>query len=1270
VAPAGGSLGTCALNGELEHGECCTATCAGVADVLPMSCSDGILAFPLDCCPKSNGVGWNGEHEGVCELCPLGTSDADLDPGTPCVACAAGRFTDATGTAGTCPGHLPRGHLHVPRCVAGTYSVLGSTSASDCKKCHAGQVDLDALSSTPCTHCVGGTYSALHGATACVAVSSGMTGLTACAGPNGNGDPDPGYECMDSVAFGWSTCEALVTDDHICGTFCNAQCGPDWQAADASHDQCNAWTLTAHEDGWGDATLHIEDEDGVAQIAGFAYADDDWVTAGQAGVCLHPARCYRITVEGSATARWSLHDASGVLVAEGAGPTEAREICHCGHNGGDACLDCAGLAAPVGGDLGTCSGGGALAHDARCLFSCGGEEVQPVSCWNGVLASPLDCCPKSNGVGWNGEYDGVCEVCPVGQVDRDLDPGTPCVACAPGRFANTTGAAGSCPGECAKGTYSGSQTTSDCVACPPGTSDADLDPGTPCMACVPGRFADATGAVGTCPGACATGSYSEALGSTTTADCMACPLGTSDADLDPGTPCVACAPGRFANATGTAGTCSGECVAGTYSGWRATCQHAGDWDLHLIDYYGDGWNGHYWKMTDCAGNPIHQTTVLDGSGHVEDLCLDVPADGFAITVGGGYECDGLDEVSWELRNAAGEVVHEGHGAKGAYPCTDADLDACGGEPCTAGADGNLCQNSGVATGTSLAFCGCNCMGTSGFSGANCEIEPCTVGTDCCMACSLGTSDADLDSGTPCAACAPGRFANATGTAGTCPGACEMGTYSGHEALGSTTTADCMACPLGTSDADLDPGTPCAACAPGRFANATGTAGTCSGECAAGTYSGWRATCQHAGDWDLHLYRDSSSIYRDFSPGWNGHYWKMTDCAGNLIHQTTVLDGSGHVEDLCLDVPADGFAITVGGGDDRMYTRHMVRWELRNAAGEVVHEGHGSEDMKDMDLDACGGEPCTAGADGNSCQNSGVATGMSLAFCGCNCTGTSGFSGANCEIEPCAVGADCCVMCPPGTSDADLDPRTPCAACESGSFSNMTAALECVTCSVGQFAFGTRNVKCYIAGWFADADGSALPDLRAFSFGGHFTSFGTVRIESIIEDTRAWRHAGSVTAACIETVGTGSGTDHAACAAVVDLDTDAACVGILTDDTSDAENALACTYAARVDAVADVAPLATLTPADASQPSCLNACARSSVVTSDTWSHGQKWSDVVRRGQTTALCCWWGEVGCYTKVGTESWREQVIRNYTGRSTMCAPGTVTAPGTAFHAHSSDH
>ena len=72
------------------------------------------------------------------------------------------------------------------------------------------------------------------------------------------------------------------------------------QAADNTHAQCNSWRLTAHEQGWGDATMriHAADPRCVLQIDNFAYADDLFVSAGVADACLHPSRCYHITVDG------------------------------------------------------------------------------------------------------------------------------------------------------------------------------------------------------------------------------------------------------------------------------------------------------------------------------------------------------------------------------------------------------------------------------------------------------------------------------------------------------------------------------------------------------------------------------------------------------------------------------------------------------------------------------------------------------------------------------------------------------------------------------------------------------------------------------------------------------------------------------------------------------------------------------------------------------------------------------------------------------------
>lgn len=55
---------------------------------------------------------------------------------------------------------------------------------------------------------------------------------------------------------------------------------------------------------------------------------------------------------------------------------------------------------------------------------------------------------------------------------------------------------------------------------------------------------------------------------------------------------------------------------------------------------------------------------------------------------------------------------------------------CQTAPCTTGADGAACLNSGTATGTftgsSTSTCSCSCSGT--FTGSNCQTEPITTTT--------------------------------------------------------------------------------------------------------------------------------------------------------------------------------------------------------------------------------------------------------------------------------------------------------------------------------------------------------------------------------------------------------------------------------------------------------------------------------------------------------------------------------------------------------------
>merc|ERR1719326_2437312 len=79
---------------------------------------------------------------------------------------------------------------------------------------------------------------------------------------------------------------------------------------------------------------------------------------------------------------------------------------------------------------------------------------------------------------------------------------------------------------------------------------------------------------------------------------------------------------------------------------------------------------------------------------------------------------------------------------------DGPCDAC---PCTAGANGQPCQNGGFVTGTT-GTCGCSCA--TGYEGDNCETaSPCTAGAN----------------GQPCQ-----YGGTATGTTGTCGCSCPEG----------------------------------------------------------------------------------------------------------------------------------------------------------------------------------------------------------------------------------------------------------------------------------------------------------------------------------------------------------------------------------------------------------------------------------------------------------------------------------------------------------------
>lgn len=165
---------------------------------------------------------------------------------------------------------------------------------------------------------------------------------------------------------------------------------------------------------------------------------------------------------------------------------------------------------------------------------------------------------------WHELDSSACPQCPPGRTDADSDPATPCEDCPAGQFEGATEHTGTCTGMCGPGT-SAPPGSSVCQTCVAGTYDGDSSSTTECMQCARGRFGTVAGttssAVG-CSGVCDPGSSSDP-GSTSFEDCVTCPAGRFDHDNSSTTACQDCPAGRFSNALGSL-ECTGVCSAGTY----------------------------------------------------------------------------------------------------------------------------------------------------------------------------------------------------------------------------------------------------------------------------------------------------------------------------------------------------------------------------------------------------------------------------------------------------------------------------------------------------------------------------------------------------------------------------------------------------------------------------------------------------------------------------------------------------------------------------------
>ena len=88
--------------------------------------------------------------------------------------------------------------------------------------------------------------------------------------------------------------------------------------------------------------------------------------------------------------------------------------------------------------------------------------------------------------------------------------------------------------------------------------------------------------------------------------------------------------------------------------------------MHLVDDWGDGWNGATMEIFSCDGTVHEEFIQMDGEFEEMDICLP-DANGYIITVGGG---DWDAEISWSLLAPDGSTVMDG--SAGEYSQCDDD----------------------------------------------------------------------------------------------------------------------------------------------------------------------------------------------------------------------------------------------------------------------------------------------------------------------------------------------------------------------------------------------------------------------------------------------------------------------------------------------------------------------------------------------------------------------------------------------------------------------
>jgi hypothetical protein len=1090
-----------AMCSKCPSGRFATKHTSHLCDACPVGrfvATPGSVACPM--CPAGSSQGTAGSSkcilcaagyssfggEATCDECPQGSSSES--GARSCFMCPAGKFSDES-VAPFCT-----------KCGAGRFS--SDVGALSCKKCPAGQYTPDAEASS-CLLCAPGTASRLSGEARCKRCPHGQyayAGQAACTAhstcpageflsgfrenlpgictPCATGRHKMGAQRFDATCVahaacraGWFRAHATPEHEGVCKECLEGQFKVEGLEASASH-MCGMHAPCAageYRRGYSAASAGVCESCAKGHFKSTSLAYNE--------TCAAQERClagHELLGQSTSSAGHCEPCAAGRFRSEAAMWTRCM-VCVAGtfssRDAATACTSCPAGQVQESSGKSRCH----LCDVKRGQFQdfAGQRECKSVR----------RCAAGSQLVEHSASSGGHCSHCEPGTFKEDTgEVDQKCMACAEGRFSS---AGASLCTECAKGTYQDMKGQLGCVPCVRGRFNAETGRTSElqCFSCPSGKFTAESGSA-SCT-SCTKGFFlSDAVRAVeASAHCTMCPKGRFQ-ERDGSIHCVACPSGKYQHMQG------GE-----------LCHSC---DIKKLPFTGGRLDdAHFFWTNNEAGH--HSCTPHPADCQLSDWTTITPC---TASCGTGTQ------------TTQRTVLHEAWGA--GKPCDQSRLaraSDCNTQPCPV--------DCSISKWSAWSACSASCGGgmrtqtrsvlTDARFGGNacpalsrwtaCNDHPCPVDCDrvwwgkwsqCTQACGGGrrtrtrvykaqpkyggkACPAKHDS-MPCNShCCAGAAYH--GAALECV-ACPVGKFAGH-------TGHCQACPAGKFQSQAGK-TKCAACTPGTFHNARGTAQNFSSRCSYcpnGKYqpSAGQLGCTQCskGRYNPFRGRHAAASCMACHHGKFGDAIGMTSC--KLCGVGQFQEGEG--QSTCHSCAPGQYNPYFGRGSKGFcYFCPCGKWSMSQAnvcvecaAGRYRHGKGGSRVQ--VCLPAVPGHfvPKPASCAQKTCQAGHYEDASGSPECkGCS-AGTFSSGTAQAEASACKMcprgkwaaekaGAYSCASCPAGRmfvvqqgADYRVAMMNNCKLCPQGRAASQVASLACNACAAGRFASEYGSAECKLCG---------------------------------------------------------------------------------------------------------------------------------------------------------------------------------------------------------------